>query len=662
MTITGTNLAGATLVDFGTKGATIKSNTGTQIVVTSPSGTGTVDITVTDPGGTSAAVTADQFTYAGPPTVATAASATPSPVTGLTTNLSVLGADTLGESILTYTWAATGAALPTYSVNGTNSSKNTIATFSKAGSYTFTVTISDGSGQTVTSSVTVTVNQTLTTIGVAPAGPSIYENQTQQFSATAYDQFGAAMATQPAFTWSKVSGVGSISSSGLFSSPSAYGQAVVSAASGAVSGTTTVTVLSPAPTIVTAASATPSPVTGTTTSLSVLASDEHGAAGLIYTWSTTSKPSGAAAPTFSINGTNAAQNTTATFTRAGNYTFLVTVVNSLNLTATSSVVVMVDQTLTTIRLTPSTASPIVFSTLQFSAAGYDQFGAVLASQPAFSWSTTVGQISATGLLTAPSSASSGTVTATNGTVTGQSPVNVQPLPTVNAVYVIADPVEPGKTSLFIYGTGSSDTILVNPATGAGLPKGSVTVLINGVSRGTFDPTGRIVIHGVAGSETIGVSPLVTTPAFIYGGSGNDTLWGGGGPNMIVGGTGSNKLYGGVGRSVLIAGPGASLLSAGGGDAILVAGTTIYNANDAALLAILDEWNSSESYAMRAADIRGTGNDPLAQNGSYYLNASTVHSNGLVNHLATSGGLAMFFQNSRDIVAGKLASEITVAIA
>ena len=630
VTITGTSLAGATAVNFGTKAATIKSDTGTQIVVTSPAGTGTVDITVIDPGGTSATSSADKFTYVAPPTVATAASAAPSPVTGLTTNLSVLGADVSGESTLTYTWAATtlptGAAAPTFSVNGTNSSKNSTATFSQAGAYAFTVTIADGSGQTVTSSVNVTVNQTFTSISVGPANPSIYEDQTQQFTASALDQFGIPMATQPAFTWSKISGVGSISSSGLFSSPTAYGTAVVSAAGGGKSGTTGVTVLSPAPAIVTPAAATPSPVTGTTTGLSVLATDEQGGSDIVYTWATTSLPSGAAAPTFSINGTNAAQDATVTFSSAGNYTFTVTVVNALNLTITSSVVVTVDQTLTSITTSPSSVTMYAGATQQFSATGYDQFGTALVSQPTFAWTTTAGQISSTGLLTASSLPTSGTVTAGytlagGSTVSGQSSVNVVPLPTINAAYVIADPLQPGKTALYVYGIGSSDTILVNPATGAGMAKGSVTVLINGVSRGTFDPTGRIIIHGIAGNETIGVSPQVTTPAFIYGGSGNDTLWGGGGPNVIVGGSGSNKLYGGAGRSVLIAGAGGSLLSAGGGSAIFVGGTTSYNANDAALMAILAEWNSSENYATRTADILGTGNDPLAQNGGYYLNAS-----------------------------------------
>ncbi len=44
-----------------------------------------------------------------PPIVAHAASANPSPVTGTTTSLSVLGADAAGAAVLTYTWAVTSA-------------------------------------------------------------------------------------------------------------------------------------------------------------------------------------------------------------------------------------------------------------------------------------------------------------------------------------------------------------------------------------------------------------------------------------------------------------------------------------------------------------------------------------------------------------------------
>lgn len=53
VTITGTNLAGATAVKFGSKPAAITANTPTSVTVTSPSGSGTVPVTVTTAAGTS---------------------------------------------------------------------------------------------------------------------------------------------------------------------------------------------------------------------------------------------------------------------------------------------------------------------------------------------------------------------------------------------------------------------------------------------------------------------------------------------------------------------------------------------------------------------------------------------------------------------------------
>ena len=65
VTITGTNLTGATAVHFGTVAATVTSSTAGQVLTTSPaaSGPGTVDVTVTTPAGTSAVTGVDQFTY-----------------------------------------------------------------------------------------------------------------------------------------------------------------------------------------------------------------------------------------------------------------------------------------------------------------------------------------------------------------------------------------------------------------------------------------------------------------------------------------------------------------------------------------------------------------------------------------------------------------------
>ena len=65
VTISGTNLAGATAVHFGKVLAKIQSTGATQVVVISPAGkAGTVDVTVTTPGGTSAISSSDKFTYA----------------------------------------------------------------------------------------------------------------------------------------------------------------------------------------------------------------------------------------------------------------------------------------------------------------------------------------------------------------------------------------------------------------------------------------------------------------------------------------------------------------------------------------------------------------------------------------------------------------------
>ncbi len=70
VTISGTNLTGATAVHFGPSAATnvAVNGAGTQITATSPPGTGTVDVTVTTAGGgTSQTGAADRFTYVAPP-------------------------------------------------------------------------------------------------------------------------------------------------------------------------------------------------------------------------------------------------------------------------------------------------------------------------------------------------------------------------------------------------------------------------------------------------------------------------------------------------------------------------------------------------------------------------------------------------------------------
>ena len=427
-----------------------------------------------------------------PPTVATAASATPDPVTGTTCNLSVLGADDAGESNLTYTWAATGTppAAVAFSLNGSNAAKNTTATFSKAGDYSFQVTITNAGGLTTTSSVNVTVDQTLTSISVVPTSINLHAGAVQQYTATAEDQFGAALAVQPSFTWT--ASAGTISAGGLLTAPDtsvASGTLTAGyplAGGGGVNGSTAFTVTNQAPTVATAASATPDPVTGTTCNLSVLGADDAGESNLTYTWAATGTPP--AAVTFSLNGSNAAKNTTATFSKAGDYAFQVTITDAGGLTATSSVNVTVDQTLTAISVAPTSINLHAGAVQQYTATAKDQFGTALATQPSFTWTASAGTISAGGLLTAPdTSVANGTVTAgyplaggggVNGlaafTVTNQAPT------VATAAAATPNPVTGATCNLSVLGAddaGESNLTYTWAATGT--PPAAVTFSLNG---------------------------------------------------------------------------------------------------------------------------------------------------------------------------------------
>ena len=165
------------------------------------------------------------------PTVATAAAASISPVTGTSTALSVLGADNTGESNLTYTWSLTGTppAGVNYSANGTNAAKSTMVTFTKAGTYNFLVTITDPVGQSVTSSVSVTVAHTLQSVSISPASANITAGATQQFTLLGQDQFSQSYTITDPISW-QLTGSGSLGGgSGLYTPPYAPASATIQA-------------------------------------------------------------------------------------------------------------------------------------------------------------------------------------------------------------------------------------------------------------------------------------------------------------------------------------------------------------------------------------------------------------------------------------------------
>ncbi len=152
--------------------------------------------------------------------------------------------------------------------------------------------------------------------------------------------------------------------------------------------------------MVSPATASANPVTGTTTNLSVRGNDDSGAASLTYRWSLLSGPSGVAAPTASVNGTNAAQNTTVTFYGAGVYTFQVVITDPAGLTAFSTVTVTVNQTLSSLGLIPISANVFTGGFLQFKVTAFDQFGHAMSVQPQWSLSGP-GSLDNNGRYTAP---------------------------------------------------------------------------------------------------------------------------------------------------------------------------------------------------------------------------------------------------------------------
>jgi hypothetical protein len=179
-----------------------------------------------------------------------------------------------------------------------------------------------------------------------------------------------------------------------------------------------------APTVATAAKSSANPVTGKSTTLSVLGADVTGESHLTYTWKTTGNPP--APVSFSANASNAAKTTTATFSKPGSYSFLVTIKNTAGLTVTSPVSLTVNQTFTTIAVqSTATGNLAAGATRQFTAKALDQFGSAMPTQPAFAWSVASGgSISSAGLYTAPATGGNATVYAKAGGKTGSTIVHV----------------------------------------------------------------------------------------------------------------------------------------------------------------------------------------------------------------------------------------------
>ncbi|MBJ7598483.1 MAG: IPT/TIG domain-containing protein [Candidatus Dormibacteraeota bacterium] len=118
VTVTGTHFTGATAVNFGTLAATgFVVNSPSSLTAVAPAqSASTVDVTVTGPGGTSAAVATDHFAYLAPQPSVSSLNPSAGPTSG-GTSVTISGSGFTGATAVAFG----GVAAPSFTVNGDGS-------------------------------------------------------------------------------------------------------------------------------------------------------------------------------------------------------------------------------------------------------------------------------------------------------------------------------------------------------------------------------------------------------------------------------------------------------------------------------------------------------------------------------------------------------------
>jgi len=383
LTATGTGFVNDSALMWNGSARTTTLVSGTQLTATinaaDISAAGTASVTVVNPaeGQTSNALT---FTINSNGTSGNA------PVINFTANPTTIfkgGSSTLSWSITNATSAVIDQGIG--AVSSTSGSQSVSPTQSVI--YTMTAW---GNGSVTKAQVTITVNAppVLTSLVVVPAAAAVRPGDTISFTVLGYDQNGNSI-NVPNVIWSVASPNGSSinSASGMYTAgATANGSAdTVTAKSGSLTGTATVLIQDKVPGQfeINSVTATPNPVTGNTTTLTINATDTTNGQ-LSYDW-TFSGPAGV-----TISNPNSAQ-TKATFFAPGTYVFTADAFsnNFPGVKLTASVTVQVIQTIFRVVITPPSASIFANGTQPFQAQVRDQFDAVMPGETV-DWSVPLG--------------------------------------------------------------------------------------------------------------------------------------------------------------------------------------------------------------------------------------------------------------------------------
>jgi uncharacterized protein YjdB len=374
-----------------------------------------------------------------------------------------------------------------------------------AGTATITATSGKISGS---ASLTVTA-AVLTSIAVTPATPSVAAGKTQQFTATGTYNNGTTGKVTDSVTWSSsATSIATVSSIGLATSVG-QGSATITATSGTISGSATLTV--------TAAVLSSIAVTPGMASIAPGATQQFTATGT-YSDGTTKNLAASWTSSSTSVATIGLHTGLATGVAAGTATIAAT-----SGKITGSATLTVTPVLTSISVTPNTASIAAGDTEAFTATGTYSDGSTQNLTGA-TWSSSVGSVATvSGGLATGVAQGTVTITASSGSISGSATLTVTaPVLTLISIGPASPSIAAGTTQQFVatgtYSDGSTQN-LSSSATWSSSQTSVATIAAGGLATGVAVGTSAITATSgsITGSTTLTVNQpvlvaLAVTPA------------------------------------------------------------------------------------------------------------------------------------------------------
>lgn len=301
--------------------------------------------------------------------------------------------------------------------------------------------------QTVSLSGTGTA-ATLVSIAVTPANPSLAAGLTQQLTATGTYSDGTSQDLMSLVTWTSSSpAIATVSSSGL-ATGSSQGTATITATSGSVGGSTSITVTAPNLVSIAITPQTPNLALGTTLQLVATGTYTDGST-LVLTNSVTWSSSNSAVATVSAQGLASSVSVGST-----------TVTAALSGVTGSTTANVTPATLVSIAITPAVPSIALGSSQQFTATGTYSNATTQDITAIVTWSSSLSSVAtisnspgSQGLTTSVAIGST-SITAASGTVSGNTTLTVAPAALVSIAVSPATPSIALGTSQQFAATGT----------------------------------------------------------------------------------------------------------------------------------------------------------------------------------------------------------------